>query len=139
MGFFTKIFGIDQGIENFTKNLVEILFVYQKYLNNRATLINLLNNSHIQYRSNNVDNGVIHWDLKIGPEFTHFMLNEESNTIFVSFSEFHYSPYTPIKIFINDNKIDCLILYPINTSIDPVLCNIFLKMLNKYGIKNVME
>lgn len=137
MGFFSKILGIDKGIDLIARDCVKHMQQVQKLINSRDDLIAYLHSNTIPYGINENGKDII-WDLKLSSsQIIRFRTNE--NHIMGNFDMFSSNPLNPITFIVNDEFIAYYINYSYKRDNVPLpsACQTFIKSLESRNIINM--
>lgn len=137
MGFFSKMLGIDKGIDIIARDCVKHMQQVQKLINSTDDLIAYLHSNTIPYGINENGKDIV-WDLKLSSsQIIRFRTNE--NDIMGNFDMFSNNPLNPITFIINDEFIAYYTNYAYKRDNVPLpsACQTFIKSLESRNIINM--
>lgn len=144
MSFFSKIFGIDRGIDIAARKAVNHMQDIQKYIGERNELIKYLNVNKIDYFFENdilnKDVNNLCWNFKIANnQILHFV--ESDSLISAHFQGHPSNPLEAVDFVISHNRIWYNIGYPWKHQNRPIhqYCQTFIKSLNSHNIHTFLE
>lgn len=140
MGFFSKVFGIDKGIDITARNAIEHMQQIQKYVNNRDELIKYLSMNNINYA---IDKSFmddtkenLRWAIQVSKmQVLQFMHSD--NFIQGYFDEMQGNPLEPVSFLISDISITYSIdmAYEMQGVPLPSMCQTFINSLQTRNIQ----
>jgi len=137
MGFFSKILGIDKGIDVTARNCVTHMKSIQPYIKDKNELIKYLSANNIEYGVYEDTNDML-WNIKLSVAQTIKFVRYDNDVSFVSgnFQILEGNPLEAVSFSIFSNVIKYKIDYKYkkyNTPL-PSQCQTFINSLNSYGI-----
>lgn len=139
MGFFSKIFGIDKGIDLIARDCVEHMQQVQKFINSRDDLIVYLDSNTIPYGTYEDSKNIL-WDLKLSSsQIIRFRTDEKY--IMGSFNKFSSNPLNPVSFIIADDDITYNTDYAYKRDNVPLpsACQTFIQSLESRNVKTMWK
>lgn len=137
MGFFSKILGIDKGIDLVARDCVEHMQQVQKLIHSKDDLKAYLSNNNITYGIYEGEKDIL-WDLKLSSTQTiRFSTNEQY--IMGHFDKLSNNPLNPVTFFISDDSITYETDYAYKRQNVPLpdACQTFIKSLESRNVKTM--